>query len=233
MLSKKEFLDQSALIHAVVGSMIELIVDTLSSKASFHLALAGGEVGGEIAEQLALRINDDNENFDGLHIWWSDERFLAHDSPERNCYPFLASLNSHSAVHVHEASALDSNLDVQTAAKRYSADLSGIDMDLTLLSVGIDGHVASLFPQIWNQTATIDVIPVLNAPKPPSQRISFSLTKINASNRVWLLGSGSAKREILARLMLGDQAIPAAFVCGKQETLLFTDVQLIDSVDRE
>ena len=225
MLSKEVFIDQNALIDGVMNSLLQLVAQTLGTKESFHLALTGGDVGGKISARLALKINEDSESYKGLHIWWSDERFLPRESAERNCYPFLAVLETETYVHVHEVFAAESNLEVQAAASRYNVDSFGIAMDLTLLSVGVDGHVASLFPQLWNSICVDGVIPILNSPKPPSQRISFSLAKINASERVWLFASGIHKREIISRMVIQDKSIPASFVHGKSETRLFTDLQ--------
>lgn len=52
--------------------------------------------------------------------------------------------------------------------------------DVILLGLGPDGHVASLFPN-RSQLAAADawVLPVENSPKPPPERITFSLPVIN------------------------------------------------------
>ena len=49
-----------------------------------------------------------------------------------------------------------------------------------LLGLGPDGHVASLFPNRSQLAATDSwVLPVENSPKPPPERITFSLPVIN------------------------------------------------------
>lgn len=53
--------------------------------------------------------------------------------------------------------------------------------DVILLGIGPDGHVASLFPN-WPQTAARDgawVLPIEGSPKPPPERITFSMPVIN------------------------------------------------------
>ena len=52
--------------------------------------------------------------------------------------------------------------------------------DVILLGLGPDGHVASLFPN-RSQLAATDawVLPIENSPKPPPERITFSLPVIN------------------------------------------------------
>ena len=56
---------------------------------------------------------------------------------------------------------------------------------MILLGLGPDGHVASLFPNRSQLAATHEwVLPVENSPKPPPERITFSLPVINRC--VWL-----------------------------------------------
>jgi 6-phosphogluconolactonase len=223
LLTRKTFADRDALRKAVLDSLTILIRESLSNQKIFHLALTGGEMGGEVAKHLAEEINHKPENYRGLHIWWSDERFVPHDSEERNAFPFLEALSPEVEVHIHQSIASDSNIDVETSARRYGADIYGVTMDLTLLSIGTDGHVASLFPHSWNSDETSGVIAIPQAPKNPPQRVSFSMLKINESARVWIIASGLAKAAIVQRLLSGDTSLPATFVKGREETLLFTD----------
>ena len=52
--------------------------------------------------------------------------------------------------------------------------------DVILLGIGPDAHVASLFPN-WPQTAAKEgwVLPVEGSPKPPPERITFTMPVIN------------------------------------------------------
>jgi 6-phosphogluconolactonase len=203
--------------------LTKVIKESLSTVGVFHLALTGGEIGGEIARILATTINQNPEDFKGLHVWWSDERFVPHESQERNASQFLQELSPDAEIHIHQPFSADANVDVDTSARRYRADIFGVKMDLTLLSIGTDGHVASLFPDMWRDDEMRDVVAITDAPKDPPQRVSFSMHKINESARVWILASGATKSEIVNRLLAGDSSLPASHVQGSQETLLLTD----------
>lgn len=202
----------STRIHEVIGA-----------KGSFHLALTAGVAGGLISEQLISRWNAEPKKVLGLHVWWSDERFVEFGGSERNAHGLLTHLRSDSGIHIHHVLASDSGVSLEVAASRYAFDLAGIAMDLTLLGVGADGHVASLFPGATYLEKVGDVIAVSNAPKSPPTRVSFSMEKINESASVWLLAPGVNKRDAVAKILVDDTSIPATLVHGKKETLLFVD----------
>jgi len=195
----------------------------LEAGGIFHLALTGGSLGILISELLVSRWNEAPDDFAGLHLWWGDERFVPELSEERNARPVLKGLSEDSPIHVHQALPSDSSVGVEVAAKRYSADLFGIDMDLTLLGLGTDGHVASLFPGHWDANEEHNAIPVSGSPKPPLQRVSFSMSKINSSKSVWFVVTGGEKHEAVEKIIARDGSIPATHVHGEIETLLFAD----------
>lgn len=68
--------------------------------------------------------------------------------------------------------------------------------DLILLGMGSDGHVASLFP---NHPVLEDtnkwVTYITDSPKPPPERITFSMPVINAAANVAVVATGSSKAE--------------------------------------
>lgn len=195
----------------------------LHATGTFHLALTGGSLGILISELLVTHWNDEPEEFAGLHLWWGDERFVPESSEERNDRPVLMGMSDDSPIHVHQVMPSDSSVDVEVAAKRYNADLFGIDMDLTLLGLGPDGHVASLFPEQWDENEGRSAIAVLDSPKPPLQRVSFSMSKINSSRSIWFVVSGSEKHDAIEKIIARDGLIPATHVHGEIETLLFAD----------
>lgn len=211
------------LVATVVNFASVRILQGLEATGVFHLALTGGSLGIQISELLVRHWNEEGERFAGLHLWWSDERFVPELSEERNARPVLVGLSEDSPIHVHQVTPSDANVDVEVAARRYNADLFEIDMDLTLLGLGPDGHVASLFPADWEEGEERNAIPVKASPKPPPQRVSFSMVKINHSKAIWFVVSGGEKSEALAKIIARDASIPASFVHGRVETLLFAD----------
>jgi 6-phosphogluconolactonase/glucosamine-6-phosphate isomerase/deaminase len=105
--------------------------------------------------------------------------------------------------------------------------LLGVDVvlpetfDLVLLGIGPDGHTASLFP---GHEELSDPGPLVWVPEPglppPHPRISFSLDYLNAQPLVAFLVDGEGKREVLARVLSGDQTLPAACVRAADTVVL-------------
>jgi 6-phosphogluconolactonase len=219
----KSFETGNDLCLAVVELAIDRIRTGLATNGVFHLALTGGATGTLIAEHLVAIWNQTPAEFAGLHIWWGDERFLSEMSEARNARVVIQYLRSNGSIDVHEAPSSNSTINLDTAARMYRADVAGIAMDLTLLGVGPDGHVASLFPGLWNAGETRDVVAVRDSPKPPPARVTFSMAKINTSQAVWLLAMGENKRHAVIEIFARDKVVPASFVQGRQETLLFLD----------
>jgi len=94
--------------------------------------------------------------------------------------------------------------------------------DLVLLGLGSDGHTASLFPGHEEELADpgpLVYVPVPGLP-PLHPRISFSLPYLNAQPLVAFLVEGQAKREVLAKVLAGDETLPAARVRAAKTIVL-------------
>jgi 6-phosphogluconolactonase len=95
-----------------------------------------------------------------------------------------------------------------------------------MLGIGPDGHIASLFPG-FDQLDVTDrtAVGVTGSPKPPPERISLTLPRLNKSASVWFLVSGSGKAEAVAGALGGRDVheIPASGVTGVEETIWFLD----------
>ena len=77
--------------------------------------------------------------------------------------------------------------------------------------MGEDGHIASLFPGSPQLQATRWVVPVVNSPKPPPQRITLTLSVLRSTLAI-LVALGAGKRQALTRLRARDASLPAALL---------------------
>ncbi len=120
--------------------------------------------------------------------------------------------------------------DVHAGAASYAATMrehGAGQLDVLMLGIGPDGHVASLFPG----QATLDVddamtVGVLGSPKPPPERISLTFAALNRAESVWFLASGEGKAAAVAATLADEGSVhdtPARGVTGRDETVWFLD----------
>ncbi len=95
-------------------------------------------------------------------------------------------------------------------------------LDVVLVGLGGDGHIASLFPS-HSDSRHAFVIHVGSSPKPPSDRISLTRRVLATARVVVLVAAGEGKREALTRLVSGDSSLPAHGLPG---LVVVTDLDL-------
>ena len=216
------YADQPELLREVTTQVIEVIETGLRINGVFHLALTGGTLGSELTRALVADWNAHPELYQGLHIWWSDERFVDRSSAEQNSSPALNSVtNKNVKTHMLRASDEVENIDV--AVKDYLEQLGEDFMDLTILGLGPDGHIASLFPGAAHIDRLDKVIAITDSPKPPSVRATFTLSMINTSTLVWIIAAGASKADAVTKIIEGDLSIPASYVRAADHTRLIVD----------
>ncbi|WP_425846127.1 6-phosphogluconolactonase [Agrococcus sp. TSP3-2-1] len=219
--------DRAALVATVADAIESLIAELAERQGRATIALTGGSVGTELLAALADRPID----WQRLVLTWSDERFVEAGSSDRNATQAREALIDRVAIpstSVHELPAADDG-SLDAAAEAATAMLRELGpIDLTLLGMGPDAHVASLFPGLPGvHVGGSAVIAVRDSPKPPPERLSFTLEAINASDRVWLVVAGADKADAAARVLGGADLAeaPAVGVAGRLETLMHLDAE--------
>lgn len=220
-------------LAAVAASRLLDVLAPATAERDAHVSLTGGSMGSAVLDVLAAHDRRAEVDWSRVHFWYSDERFVERESDERNITPARAALAALTGARVHEPwGTEDGTLD--DAAAAYAAELAAAapaglpapPFDVLFLGVGPDAHVASLFPgrdEILESAAT--VLPVRNSPKPPPERVTFTLPIINGAERVWMVVAGADKAEAVVKIRenAASQLAPAAQVRGTLETVLFLD----------
>jgi 6-phosphogluconolactonase len=205
--------DAEAVARRAADVMANRINDARVRQARVHIALAGGSTPQRAYELLA----EMQGTWSHVHLWLSDERCVPADHPDANQLmvqdSLVSKLRSEDRPKVHGARG---ELGPEDAAWLYADEMlheMGREpvFDLLHLGLGPDGHTASLFPghpEAFAQYAP--VIGVRDSPKPPPERITFTLPLIARARYTMLLVTGEGKREALSRVRAGDPDLPVA-----------------------
>ncbi len=223
----------------------------------FHLLITGGTDSIRMFQMLASNPLLPAINWNLVHIWWADERFVAYDSEDRNARKtreaLLDLLTSHKALaesHIHEmpadersaeeiAAASDAKNDaiLDAAARDYEEEIVGLlgkepVFDLAILGMGPDAHMASLFPGLphVNNRERI-VVGVNHSPKLPPMRLSLTVPVLAHSSRTWFLTAGAEKGAALMNSLSGanNPEYPASFADGTEEISWLTTAGTLEA----
>ena len=162
------------------------------------LAIPGGRSPGAVLERVAALISPFVR--ERLHLLWVDERAVAVGHADRNDLATLAAWERGGPLPAHVHAMPAEAEDLEAAAQQYAATLAeatgGDALDVALLGIGEDGHIASLFPEHPGLKELDPVFAIYDSPKPPSQRLSMSLGVISQARACLVLSLGAAKGEV-------------------------------------
>lgn len=219
------------LAAAAAARLITRLVDLQSVGLIPSVALTGGGVGTATLREVAASAARDAVDWRAVEIFWGDERFVPADSDDRNEKQAREALLDHVPVNpdlVHAMAPRGGPFgdDPDAAAASYARLLGErAPLDIVLLGMGAEGHVASVFPHSPALRASGSVVAVRDCPKPPPTRVSMTLPTIQAAAEVWLLVAGAGKAEAVGRALGGaaDDEVPAAGAHGVIQTLWMLD----------
>ena len=193
--------------ETVARAFLDLLVRVQAEGRDPHVVLTGGSTAAAVHTRVADLAAGAAVNWARVHFWWGDERFVPAEDSERNAVQAHSAMLSHLAVdpeRVHRTPASDTTPDAASAAQQYAAELESQAperFDLVMLSLGPDGHIASLFPGHAALRADVRdwTVAVTDSPKPPPERVSLTLGALARTDELWLMATGADKAEAVAR----------------------------------
>ena len=221
--------DADEVADVVARRLLERVVDLQERRGVVHVCLTGGRTANKMYERFAELVPGTELDARKLQLWWGDERFIPATDAERNSLQAVTRLASTVAIKsadIHMMPAKDGRADSDQCAAEYETELGDTVFDVTLVGIGPDGHVGSIFPDHPSFDATSRmVVGVTDAPKPPTERISLTIPAMNRSDEIWVITTGAAKADAVARAVDGDQSLPATHLKARQATYWFLDAE--------
>lgn len=172
--------------------------------------------GGSVVEKLLAPLARAPLPWDRVHVFWCDERAVPPDDPESNwgqARRVWAQVPGMHLATLHRMPADRS--DLLNAAREYAAELESVagrppHLDLVLLGVGDDGHVASLFPGKEAMESGGSTIVELHSPKLPAQRMSLGFEVLAQARLTCVAAFGRGKAAIVRQAVDVACQLPVA-----------------------
>jgi 6-phosphogluconolactonase len=185
-----------------------------AAEAGASIALTGGSSPGKAYEKAA----ELGADWSGATLWWGDERCVPPDHEWSNYGMAKRTLLDRlpSGDDGPTVKRIKGEAGPHGGAEDYERELRETlgeelpRLDLVLLGLGPDGHVASLFPG----QASLGVhdrlaVGVEQAGlEPHVPRVSLTMPVLNAAREVLFLVTGAAKADAVRRAFVTDKATP-------------------------
>jgi 6-phosphogluconolactonase len=197
-------------LHVVADparAVAKLLADQARRGGSIVLT-GGSSVAGAYREAAALE-----PDWSNARVWWGDERCVPPDDDRSNYRLAKESLLDNLEEQPHEIHRIRGELAPAEAADELDRALEGVSLDLMLLGLGPDGHLASLFPgspqlQVRDRRAAYGP-PGL---EPWVDRVTMTVPTINSAARIVFLVTGADKADAVSLVFQGsvDDDAPAS-----------------------
>jgi 6-phosphogluconolactonase len=175
------------------GAVAELLAEQAGRGGSIVLT-GGGSVRGAYTRAAELE-----PDWSRVSLWWSDERCVPPED-ERSNFRLAREALLDRLARGPEVLRFRGELQPADAAGEYDHALKGIDLDVLILGLGPDAHVASLFPA----SPQLDVRDRLVTSGPAKldplvDRVTMTLPALLSGRRLVFLVTGADKADAVDR----------------------------------
>jgi len=218
-------------VAARAAAHVRMVVEQAREERGVaHVALSGGGT----PERTYRLLGEDPEALAGTEWWFADERCVPPEDPESNYRMAFETLLGPAGFSRELIHRMEGELGPVAGALRYEAQLreglggdegQPVTLDLAVLGIGPDGHVASLFPgaaTLAEERALC--LGVEDSPKPPPERITLTLPVLRAARDCLLVATGSAKADAIAAMLAEPStSVPASLLRRGRLTVITDD----------
>ncbi len=182
---------------------------TLAKQPRFTVALSGGSTPKALHELLAQPPLRNRIDWNRVHVFWGDERFVPFSDEKNNARMACETLLNHVPVPPAQIHAMKTDLPPAESMVEYEQllhtyfDNQPHTFDLVLLGLGDDGHTLSLFPgtavvheqRTWTEAFYLE--------QQAMYRLTLTAPVVNRAAAVVFLVAGAAKAEAVREVLQG------------------------------
>lgn len=200
--SKLIWKDAEALSVAAAYYFVEKCNKNIAETGRFTVSLSGGSTPKRLYQLLATPAFCRNIDWKNVWLLWGDERFVPHTHEDSNFKMVKESLLDHIKIPKRNVLAMPTKGEANKCAAQYEQIMrdvlgSKMQLDLTLLGMGDDGHTSSLFPGTDVLKERKRFIKEVWVESKQTYRLSSTYRLINNSKDVMFLVAGAAKAPIV------------------------------------
>jgi 6-phosphogluconolactonase len=175
-----------------------------------NVVLTGGKTPEQAYTDAARRAPD----WSSVDVWWGDERCVPPEDEKSNYGMAKRTLLDRLEQAPRGVHRIKGELGKDEAAADYERELGDTLLDLVLLGVGPDGHVASLFPNAPTLRRRERVLPAEAGLEPFVDRVTLSVPALCGAHEILFLLSGEGKADAALRAFASEPSpdTPASLV---------------------
>jgi 6-phosphogluconolactonase len=207
--------------------IVSCINDVLQKQNRFTIVLSGGSTPKKLYQLLATDEFKNKIEWQRLHIFWGDERYVPFTDDRNNAKMAFDTLLDHVPVSKSQIHVMRTDIDAETSANEYekalqnyfpeavskesthnsalTPDISRLTtFDLVLLGLGDNAHTLSLFPGeevIHEKNHWVKAVFVKEV---NMQRITLTAPVANLASNVAFIVSGQDKADAVSHVLLND-----------------------------
>ncbi|TML23077.1 MAG: 6-phosphogluconolactonase [Actinobacteria bacterium] len=196
----------------MIARDVELVIvedgNAVAAATAKRLARAvqeGGNVvltGGRTPKQAYQQAAKDAADWSKVELWWGDERCVPPEEENSNYGMAKKALLDNLEVAPRAVHRIKGELGKEQAAADYERELDDTQLDLLLLGIGPDGHIASLFPNAPTLRERRRVLPAEAGLEPFVDRVTLSLPTLRSAADIVFIVAGEEKADAVRRAFM-------------------------------
>nr|MBN1229729.1 6-phosphogluconolactonase [Anaerolineae bacterium] len=212
MPNTRRFPDSGSVFAATAEMWQQIAQQAIAERGQFLVALSDGAAFARLYDMLSEPPYSGSLPWEQTYVFWCDEKRVAPDDPNSNYYIAHSLLLSKVPVPGANIFPMSGQDLASSAARAYDTALwkfFGLArgewprFDLVLLSLGGDGHIASIFPGTRATSDLSNKVIVYRAPGLDAERITLTMPVLNNARHIILVATGTDKAEIVNRVITG------------------------------
>ena len=217
--------DRASWANKAAGKIAELLEDSIASRGTASLLVAGGSTPQPIFQRLSQMHLD----WAKVHVGLTDERWVRATHTDSNEYLVRHALlrNQAGSAQFHPLYSSVPKPSAGLAEAERSINAMPRPFDAVLLGMGTDGHFASLFPGLPETRIGLDLhspalCVAIDRPQSGYARLSLTITALLYARLILVAISGRPKRTIALLALAGGADTPiTALLSHRKDDLEF------------